>query len=419
MSAPAFGTAGLARREGEVIEVVGGTPGPAGAATIALGDGSVVSIDYAEPERFLDLVADSDRGLDRGTVTELLGEPAADACGDLTRSNADRTIRLRYLRSPGSSLPAPAEADPVACAFVLLADRATDAARPAVECAAAVLDLARLVRRNDLPESLRTIGRRLADTLDHRLAECRDELLDLAGRSGALRDALLDDRERLLPPDLTEAITALRPPPVAAADEEWIDSMFALEAPHRAMAIPSPVLADAVAPLRLVPPMRPHIAAIDRGVWIIACAPPDEPKAKQERWVRILDSALATVAVAPVIDSPRGSTAEVLVPEHLVPDNVEIEITETPFPIVPEGLGAIAAAVRAGRAAADLERADRPDRASRAWRDCARLWADLGDAERARAAQRFATRIGLGDRRGRDLGDRSLVTDLVARAIAD
>ncbi|MFM7223856.1 MAG: hypothetical protein ACKO1Y_00220 [Actinomycetota bacterium] len=423
MTGPAFEAAGLVRRDGELIEVVGGTPGPAGAAAIELTDGAVLSVDYAEPERFLDLSAETGSGLEYAVVDDLLGDEAARASDELTRGNTEGSIRLRHARTPGSSLPSPSGGNPAAGTLVQLADRASDPGRPVVEQAAAALDLARLVGDEAVPDSLRAASRELSNRAGELATEAADELVRLARRKPVLGKMLIAHHAEHLSPELIERLETLRPSRNWAGDERPA-AMFALELPG-ALSRTAHHLGDFsetpprthVANMRVLPPFEPTVRSIDHGLWVVECGRADDESAP--RWVRILDATLTTVAVAPVTESPLGGTAELLVPDDLDHETATIDVTTNPFPIPPTGLDAIAEAVRAGRRAADLECAAQWGQARRAWDECAELWAGLGDEERAASARRFANRSAVGPQARRRFAGGPLVTDLVTEALTD
>ena len=406
MSRTPFTNAGAVNCDGDVVDIVGATPGPAGIAVVELPDGTSLRVDYADPRVLVELSTTTAAALDGTVLRDLIGPDSADRVAAVVREGRTGTRRIpgvsspRYRGSPtGSPLPGD-DVPPTGRAAVLL-ERCTDPDRPDVERAAAALDLAVLVDRAHLPETVRRPLQHTVDAAAEVIAESADELVALAEVDPALASVLRRVHGHRLPDAVRDGLeiplfAASGPPPGLA--------------PMRLEAAGINYLRSAPPPSREPRTGPPSIVDVDGAFWIVECEPAN---GATTRWIRVLDADLVVVAAAPVTeDRGVGGRADVLVPEYVTPATATIEVTTEPFPVPPAGLDAIAAAVRAGRRAADLEQAGQR-RAAAAWEQCADRWQRLGDIERSRAARRFAWRA----RRGRSIdeiaGGDSPVTDLV------
>ena len=86
MSDAPFTNAGALHHDGDIVDIVGTTAGPAGVAVMELANGEVLQVDYAEPQLLVG-ISTSPTDLVEGTlVRDLLGEEtAADAVDALRR----------------------------------------------------------------------------------------------------------------------------------------------------------------------------------------------------------------------------------------------------------------------------------------------------------------------------------------------
>lgn len=372
MTTPLFDNAAALRWDTDVVQVVGGTPGPAGAAEIELRGGAVLQVDYAEPGMLIDYSTPTELvGGDPG-LADVLGEQAAEVA-ESVRHAPEGTRRLHTPRTarrepPRGSLSMPGDEGNYVGQIVCLADRAHDPERPTLERAAAALDVARAASMLTDTPAIAMAARTHAELAAELLDECASELLGVAEGDPALRDVLVIDYGDLLPDAIMSALRDL---------DVGSDRVLAWAALGRDI------------------PGEGDLSERDEtaeGVWTVVCDAPGDAAAP--RWVRVVDEDLSVLAVSPVRKGTFGYAAELLVPPHVERTDGALTVTDRPFPLSPHGIDAVAHAVRAGRQAVDLEAIGQRNRAADAWKRCAGLWERLGDHDRSRAARRFAAQVG-------------------------
>ncbi len=136
-------------------------------------------------------------------------------------------------------------------------------------------------------------------------------------------------------------------------------------------------------------PVEPfRVARIAPSVLEVMSARSDD-----ERWVRVLRRhGLVLLAQAPLRRGDGVDVAEVLVPPDVHHEDLDVQIIDVDqlSGLARRPADLVRAAVRAGRTAASAERLDDTWTASRRWDECAVLWSEAGDDERASLATRRA-----------------------------
>ena len=406
MSDPMFDNATAVTRVADTVEITGALPGPAGSASMDLGHGVRLEVDYAVPDVMVACTLPA-TGLTTpvvgAIVDQLLGADVGAQVRTFAATDAD-TARLdpeaRWVTDEG------VPRGRVIGELVCIADRIDDPRRPVVERALAGLDLAEIVERDSLVPCIAAAATAATDRALVLLGECLDELVERAAADPRIAERLLDVHGLRLPGSLYPVIrrriehaeAALAMPSDAPMVGDLDPDSDDLEPALRSESMPVARMMH----LAPSPEPRPEVVGISGGVWLIEC--PTGRRPAPERWVRVLDVDLTVVAAARLdrADGPTGPVerAEVVVPGHCTPANTRLEVLIDPFPAGPGGLDAVAAAVWTGRRAVDLEAVASHDIAARHWAHCAEAWAELGDPTRAELARARAKRPTGPSRRG-------------------
>ncbi len=387
--------------------------GPAGAIVLRSAEGSESSewwVDHADPDAFVSCEPPepwsraSELSQDP-VVVALFGGEAALALADRwrhARRGDDADPRQRPPGRPtgwtrGRSAPGPV------AAVVLRIDLASDPdLLPIARIAAAVEALADLAVA-PVGALLDGERRRLVQSLvEDAAALGRDDVAALDPRLVGPFTKVVD-RGVAVEPGLAERLEGLR---------DWLGQVDV--SGRRPLAARTP--AAAVAPLAT--PRVEESASFDL---LYPCAEVAEPELHVERstpalvtvrtdrssarsqpvgWVSVWRTAgLVRLGVAPLMEGSDGSddlVARVAVPPDLAEGDYQVRIED--FDLHPPGdaapLPLIRDAVRAGRDACRRERLGEWTAARRRWRECADLWFDIGDDDRAELAAHYAERSG-------------------------
>lgn len=386
--------------EGGVLEVHGVAFGPAGASSIELPSGEVWMVDHADPDRLVGLEIGTDRAdldplmlaafggdgalevLDRADDrddADAEPEPFDDPWARRRASGPDTTSAERFGRLVVlSDLAGHPSLDPIArlVALAQLAESAPhgdggDVLGPVVESLLRSIDA--LVEAADP-----TIARTWRPKLAPRVVEALGDL----GRHGARTDRLQRLQRELLrwgdSPDRQWAQRHHRPGHwereygvAAPADDEWL-------------AAAAPMVSEVAS----VPRARAAGPVLQRtGELVVEVRVPRGDET--DRWVRLLRAdGFLLLAQAPLIRHELSDMAELVVGPDVSIDELEVQVLDDHQLVhaTVDPLGAIRAAVRAGRAAASAERAQDLAEAELRWMDCADAWTNAGDDTRARLA---------------------------------
>lgn len=138
-------------------------------------------------------------------------------------------------------------------------------------------------------------------------------------------------------------------------------------------------------------PAEPGTSAFLVGTEVRVRGP--RPARREERWARVFRRrGRLLLALAPLRANDVGVDAVLVVPPGLDARELLIDVTHAPeTPRASEALGAVRAAVAAGRDACRLERLGDTGAAALRWSECADRWDAVGDAPRAALARRYAS----------------------------
>jgi hypothetical protein len=388
-------------RDDDRLEVTGGPFGPAGVSSVDLPDGSTWSVDHLDPARLVALDVESADPAGSPLLVAAFGGDGAmllvDQAGSIDRPEVaerpepeDQWGAARSRSGPFGSRTDAADAG----RLVVLGDLGQDTSLdPLVRIIAVVEFVARsprtragdlfeplLVPMVDLAESLVPA----ADPTPLAYIDGWGKRLALMGDSFAVRFGdrapgvveLLERRDRdewfaagVAPSLMAPALMA----PASVGELSWDDAAPELAAVHLEE-VSKTLIAERIGPSLLV---------------VSTTRSPDE------RWVRVLRrDSLVLLAQAPLRLDGLLDRAELLIPPDVHEDDIDVQIVDVDqlTNLQRRPADVIRAAVRAGRAAASAERRRDVQLAMQRWAECAELWAEVGDTERADlAADRTST----------------------------
>lgn len=413
-------------------EFVATTAGPAGTAELRLPDGTVIAVDYVEPQQLVSVHLDPLAS--PSLAASLVGATRADVVASQPEQSDGRPFWMPRHDAWTGSAPVTIDYDddgPNSLApdefggslnsgrhrptfeaqllgrMALLQTLSFDHALSDLAQATAALELASHLDAGDLG-GIEGISALLEPTLD------RAAML-LAGTSADLR-GLVDEKDflarQLLP--LCRRFASRREPIANAllvldfALDRPTDDWHEFGGQQRATGThdiryaalspldDNPVLASygsaVPAPMRQrsLRPVADHTVELRPGgrVFVASLRPADA------KWIRVLNKhTLTLLALAPMIEDEDGDwCAEAVVPTVLRRDDLIVEITATPVPAgTPSSLVVAREAVRAGREAVRAGAAGRLLEMQQRWRATAALWRQLGDDARSELAERHAT----------------------------
>lgn len=355
-----------------VWEIGDGVPGPAGAASLDVGDDITIAVDVAEPSLLVGLTGTGERSITIADATRL-GRLAV----------LEDTAREQALRGDSSGwwdaeavllrVQAPPELD---LAGGLAARAQRGAASVLVRTDLEGLDPA-------VGDRVRAVAAALAATLETLDADVAARLRVVA-RSARQQSPLLTD-ERVdaafdsltvaLEPGVVEAALLTRGAPGTASERQvGLDPDL----------VPRSLMA--AGPLRLV------VGADQRSTTARLTVPPTV--AAPELWLMVSrrsDGVL--LALLPMQPAANGAMVEATITLHPPDDldTVHIDVTVDPTLAPPStARRALRAATARGRVAARASRLGSNNEAALFWLACSQRWADAGDGERAAIARAWA-----------------------------
>ncbi|MGA1074130.1 MAG: hypothetical protein ACO307_03220 [Ilumatobacteraceae bacterium] len=416
-----------------VIDLIGTTPGPAGMASVDLGD-VVVSVDFAVPRRLVGIESTrTGSPADDPILVSLLGDETALGLETVLRDDPNRSATRRIGGDPTTGRRRDLSFDPrgrAAADFGLvvvgLAVADDDVEHPLVRAVAAVESIGALLERMGgtgpidprlLDSRLRRATEQLArdaegdavlrelDPDDYRAFHSGVEVIARFVRAGGAGDELgsdwLDGLLRAVPPrwfDLDDERRRRRPDPPPAVPTRRLASSGG----GRAVMSPRPRAASPFGGGRPIPPPPLRLETV-------AAPPPIEPplitmtspgrlrvvytSSPEGTWLRILDrSSLGVLAVVPVRDQPRRWVAEAVVPPDLHVEDLVVVVTDHPVTdAAASSIDRVLEAIEAGRRATMLTARRGLKSGGRAWSECAEAWAATGDETRANVARAYAS----------------------------
>ncbi|MFM7508349.1 MAG: hypothetical protein ACKO5A_02215 [Actinomycetota bacterium] len=388
-------------RDDDRLEVTGGPFGPAGVSSVDLPDGSTWSVDHLDPARLVALDVESADPAGSPLLVAAFGGDGAmllvDRAGSIDRPEVaerpepeDQWGAARSRSGPFGSRTDSADAG----RLVVLGDLAQDTSLdPLVRIIAVVEFVARVprTRAGDLFEPLLVPMVDLAESLvpaadptplayidgwGKRLALMGDSFAARFGDRAPGVVELLERRDRdewfvagVAPSPRARAPRA----PASMPELSWFDA-----APE-----PAAVHLEEVSETLIVERIGPSLLVVSTT------------RSSDERWVRVLRrDSLVLLAQAPLRLDGLLDRAELLIPPDVHEDDIDVQIVDVAqlTNLQRRPADVIRAAVRAGRAAASAERRRDVQLAMQRWAECAELWAEVGDTERADlAADRTST----------------------------
>jgi hypothetical protein len=400
------------------VTIVSASPGPAGVSSYTFANGTRWEIDHAEPALLAEVSVDAPHDLtDNIVVEQCVGTDRVAILAGLTARHDGKATQLpattlrprRDFMTTARPVGSPvAERAGVAVQLFDLADDVE--LSPLARLAAAIELLSRASQYDDLPmvDELLEDTARQADTL---MAEVDDEDLNsLAAKDPATADRLAQALRRALRRDygtsfrsplgdldlsLRSAIDAARQPKVAALPMMRAPFAAASMAPTHLIAGGAvPTLADA-RDTRMARDLHVELPSPTRLRVTV-------PEGTEAEWVRVMRrDGLALIALVPLGNTGTELRADAPVPPGTRLEDLVVELSDNPVPIVPRSNAAlIAVAVQQGRRACRLERRGDRAMAAKAWSECATTWRDLGDADRAELAERYRSQVMDGMRSG-------------------
>ena len=361
-----------------VRSVRGMAPGPAGAATIEVGDGVLLSVDFADPSVLCEVELAPDA--DAEVMDALVGAKRAAAVRGVDAPG--RAVRIEGRRPQGAmlaSLPvvAPARDLAVVTSLVSLAEdpRRVPLARVA-NAAEVLVALDKGVRGM---ANGAAVARRMARVLADAGAVAHDDATWLASNDRTLARRLADLLERV------------------GDDRVDVDLVGLLRSPRSPSGSSrSKVASGGVAPFVEQRPGR-VTATMPNG---------------RGAWLRVADSSTMVLhALVPFVEAGTAWRADAVVAPDLAPERVLVAVTHDPLPTAATAVDRVRRAITLGRRAVEQAQVRQFDRAAECWRACAAAWRELGDEARAARAADYAagrTRPGrptsLGERINNSIG---------------
>jgi hypothetical protein len=387
-----------------VRTVIGNDVGPAGICSLPMFDGTMLHVDYAEPERLISI----DPAGEAMSLDTLIGRERARFARSATPVGDDQAVRLPGRRTSGrrgatSSLPRGGErAQRIGRVAALDAVHHDEDELPIVRGVAGL-----------------EFGSRVADD-ETRWIVARDESREVV--SGSL-DMLLADRaalERLVitRPDVGDLIARVAATGVMAADlmkDGRARTLSRLLDRRRAPATPSVASVrhssrsprgDDLDPFERVAALRVSMAPMQDFAALVSDLD-DSPRLSMpsrgrlrvdwsvrpgDGWVRVLRAdSQVLLALAPIVEDRGTWWAETIVPPDLGVGDLVVDTS-------PDGVGPdpslssaelVMAAVDLGRQAVAAAVARRGD-STALWNRCADAWAAIGDDRRAARARAYA-----------------------------
>lgn len=383
------------------------TPGPAGIAELRLGNGTVISVDYLEPDQLVSIdFAPTTR---RSVIAALIGEGRASELLALHHSTNAPVRRLDAppeddmpsLRAMRGSNYAARQLGQLA----LLNTVSRDDRSPYLTRAVASLELAHTVAGGDLdhvPGLRRMLQPTIRATADL-FVVAQPDLGDFVARDPQLARTVAQHCRQAAPNNRTLAAVARFIDERMVDDDDDVAGWHNMGVARQAMIANSPAFEPGREVNRLemlAPPMYSVSSApAPRSLWPVADYQVEllgggrlfvhfhRPAAGA--WVRVIHArTLVLLALAPVRSYDGDQTAEAIVPTSLAAGDLKIEVTDTPLPVSASAFARAQQAIRLARNAADLSITGAASAAGELWRASAAIWSEIGDDTRARLAER-------------------------------
>lgn len=364
---------------------VGGTRfGPAGVSMVELPDGSSWQVDHVDPGRLVAIEIDLDGDEPPPLLIAAFGPEGAtellESASSLTDTDGDvADEEPGFVGSgPSGGLTGPTT---LAGRLVRLADLAADPTITPIAGIAATAEVVRWLDGTPGGDLIAPILPSLLDRADDLAAEVSDASLVLDAKfaarvSGAVEAlARFDVSPR---PGFEQLLVRLSASPRRSGRGDGrITRRRRAEPSERAQ----------IAAMRSDPRTGDglHVEWVTGSLARVTAAPGGE-----DRWVRALHvRGLVLLAQAPLERGSDHDVADLVLPPVLEPDDVHIEVVRQAdlHAAAARPIDLIRRAIRIGRMAASDEFGGRTSRAATHWSECAGLWFEVGDEQRAEAAR--------------------------------
>ncbi|PLS74950.1 MAG: hypothetical protein CYG61_09950 [Actinobacteria bacterium] len=385
--------------DSRLFRATGMNYGPAGPATVEIGEGVRVSVDYANPHMTSEVVIEARL---EGDPTQLASQVAQAGASLLGSEALARLLALGRSDPPHgprriSGDEAPYRREPPLRRrslgrLALLLELATEPDVTALQAAVAGLEGAAVAAIAD-PDMvvLAPLTRSLASRSAAALLGLNDAgMLAFEARRAALELAavihkalpfvdseLVRRRLRSLEDDLRARRLFDGDPPVAAVAAAPAVARAAREEARRRVApgVPTDAAPDVAAVLRAATEIDVRVSDGQSG-----------------RWARVFRRRdLLLLATAPVERMGPAWRELLVVPAGHRPEELFVDVTDRPETARPSPtLASVRSAVATGREACRLERLGDTDAASMTWASCGDGWSTVGSPERAETARRYA-----------------------------
>lgn len=360
-----------------VRSVRGMAPGPAGAATMDVGEGVSLSVDFADPSVLCAIELEPEAG--DAVLPVLLGAGRAAQASTATAGGVALRVEGGVRASARmTSLPDERPAHELAVVTSLVSLAADPRRVPLARVANAAEVLAALANGVRGLADVAAIRRRMEHVMADASAVAHDDATWLATHDRTLARRLAD---------LLERVHGER------ADAELVSVLRASRGSSRSRRGSSSstvasrsVGADGGAATGSVTSSAPYVEQRPGRV----SATLSDGRGK---WLRVADSSTMVLhAVVPFVECGSEWRADAVVAPDLPPERVLSAVTVDPVPAGVTTLGRMRQAIALGRRAVEQAQTGQMERAVECWRECEEAWRALGDEARAARAADYAAR---------------------------
>lgn len=400
MDDPLYREPRLVVSDGDRLQVLGPSPGPAGVSTVELADGATWQVDHVNLDTFALLEVDSADARGSTLLTTAFGgdgalfaiDSAVDLAGDDWSAISER--RPPWRRSRWRGQPFGPDRAGQAGGLALLTDQATDPRIHPLGRIVAALEAASQVHRNPaqpligpLTSGLLQRCGELVDTFD----DSEIEPLDLATLHAI--NALIGDVEgtQWSPRTTSQRFAGLADRITRVAESAQPAETFGEFAALKVRPARQELLVDPMASAAALPERGGEAPILERTADALVAV--TVTRSDEQRWARVMRrGSFMLLGQAPLRRRGLIDVAEVVIPADVADDDLHAEVlNEADLGALVLGpLDVIRAAITAGREAARADRLARTEEAQLRWEHCSELWRAAGDPDRAAQARELA-----------------------------